>query len=46
MNKGNRHVIHDKNNLKTLNKYYAPNLEMKQIKTNSNIINCSYCFRK
>lgn len=46
MNKDYRHVIHDKNILKTLNKYYATNLEMKQIKTNSNKINYSYNFRK
>ena len=41
MNKVYRYDIHGKNTLKTLNKYYANDLGIKQIKTNSEDLNLS-----
>ena len=41
MNKVYRYDIHGKNTLKTLNKYYANDLGIKQIKTNSEELNLS-----
>ena len=41
MNKVYRYDIHGKNILKTLNKYYATDLGIKQIKTNNEDINYS-----
>lgn len=41
MNKVYRYDIHGKNTLKTLNKYYANDLGIKQIKTNSEKLNLS-----
>ena len=41
MNKVYRYDIHGKNTLKTLNKYYANDLGIKQIKTNNESINYS-----
>ncbi len=41
MNKVYRYDIHGKNTLKTLNKYYATDLGIKQIKTNSEELNLS-----
>lgn len=43
MNKVYRYDIHGKNILKTLNKYYANDLGIKQIKTNNEKINYSTC---
>lgn len=43
MNKVYRYDIHGKNILKTLNKYYATDLGIKQIKTNGEEINFSTC---
>lgn len=41
MNKVYRYDVHGKNILKTLNKYYANDLGIKQIKTNNEVINYS-----
>ena len=41
MNKVYRYDIHGKNILKTLNKYYASDLGIKQIKTNNEVVNYS-----
>ena len=43
MSKVYRYDIHGKNILKTLNKYYATDLGIKQIKTNNEEINYSIC---
>ncbi len=43
MNKVYRYDVHGKNILKTLNKYYANDLGIKQIKTNNEDINYSVC---
>ena len=43
MNKAYRYDVHGKNVLKTLNKYYATDLGIKQIKTNGEEINYSIC---
>ena len=43
MNKVYRYDVHGKNVLKTLNKYYATDLGVKQIKTNSEELNYSIC---
>jgi len=43
MNKVYRYDVHGKNVLKTLNKYYANDLGIKQIKTNNEDVNYSVC---